>query len=107
MAAYHSISVQDVKAKLDAGEAVTIVDVRTQSEYADGHLKGAVLIPVDTIADQAAAKLPDQAAVIITYCRSGVRSATAAHTLVNLGYTNIYDMGGLQTWPYPDEIVTN
>ena len=99
-AEYHKMSQQDAKKIMDSGEAYTLVDVRTQSEYDTGHINGAVLIPVDEIGARAASELPDKNALIMVYCRSGVRSSQAATTLVGLGYTNVQDIGGISTWPY-------
>ena len=76
------------------------MDVRTQSEYDGGHIKDAVLIPYDEIGARAPTELPDKTARILVYCLSGSRSSAAAHTLVGLGYTNVYDMGGISDWPY-------
>ena len=99
-AVYHSATPQQVKEWLDSGSTVTVVDVRTQGEYGSGHLPGAILIPNETISDAPPAQLPDKDAVIVVYCRTGGRSRQAANKLVAIGYTNIYDMGGIQSWPY-------
>ncbi|MCL2342557.1 MAG: rhodanese-like domain-containing protein [Firmicutes bacterium] len=99
-AEYHKISAADAKAKMDSGTAYTLVDVRTKEEYTAQRIDGAVNIPVDQIKDLAAAMLPDKDALILIYCRSGNRSSSAAHTLVGLGYTNVYDFGGIIDWPY-------
>ena len=99
-AVYHTISPADAKAKMDSGAAYILVDVRTAEEYQAQRIGGAINIPVDQIQTLAASMLPDKNALIFTYCRSGVRSSNAAHTLVSLGYTNVYDMGGILNWPY-------
>lgn len=81
-------------------EGVIIVDVRTQSEYESGHIRGAVLIPNETITeDDMPSVLPDKNQTILIYCRSGNRSAQAARKLVSQGYINVYDFGGINTWP--------
>ena len=77
---------------------VIILDVRTLDEFNTEHIPGAVLLPVDEIADTAAGMIPDKEQIILVYCRSGVRSAVAAHILVNLGYLNVYDFGGIINW---------
>ena len=99
-AQYHKITAEQAKALMGDGEPYTLVDVRTEAEFNAGHIAGAKLIPDTEIKDRAATDLPDKGARILVYCRSGVRSAGAAHTLVNLGYTNVYDMGGIINWTY-------
>ena len=81
-------------------EDYILLDVRTREEYDSGHIKGAVLLPYDEIGERAAARLPDKSAVILVYCRSGVRSEIAARELLSLGYVNVYDMGGINGWSY-------
>jgi len=98
--ASQSITAADLQNMMSEGQDYTLVDVRTDSEYQAGHIEGAILIPVDVIGDQAASYLPDKNAFIVVYCRSGARSASAAAALVNLGYTNIHDLGGISNWPY-------
>ena len=80
-------------------QQVTVVDVRTQNEYDEGHIPNAVLIPNETIRTEPSL-LPDKQAVILVYCRSGNRSHQAAVKLVKLGYENVYDFGGINSWPY-------
>ena len=83
---------------------VIILDVREQDEYDSGHIKGAVLLPVGTINEEsAAAVISSKDTVVLVYCRSGNRSKTASQALVDLGYTNIYEFGGINTWPYEVE----
>ncbi len=82
--------------KLDDGHV--IVDVRRQEEYDEGHIPGAVLIPNETIGTEKPAELPDLDQIILVYCRSGNRSAQAAGKLAAMGYTKIYDFGGINTW---------
>lgn len=93
------ISAEEAKKMIDAG-GVTIVDVRRRDEFDAGHISGAVLVPVESITSQAPSALPDKNAVLLIYCRSGNRSATAAQRLHKLGYTNVYDFGGIIDWPY-------
>lgn len=93
------ISVDDVKEivdNLDEEENVVIIDVRTVQEYAEGHIAGAINLPLDIISNIDVAK--DKK--VIVYCRSGRRSNLAAIELIGLGYENVYDMGGLEDWPY-------
>ncbi len=98
------ITPKEAKVRLDVGEEVTFVDVRTQEEYEQGHIENAVLLPVDNISAYAPTVIPDTQAVYFVYCRTGNRSATASAQLVAMSYTNIFDLGDITLWPY--EIVT-
>ena len=80
-----------------------IVDVRTADEYAQKHIPGAILIPNESIGNEQPALLPDKDARIMVYCRSGNRSAQAAAKLIKMGYTNVYDFGGIKDWTYETE----
>lgn len=97
---YQKIKPEEVKKMMDNGDKITIVDVRTAGEYNSAHLEGAINIPVETISDKTPTALPDLNAVIIVYCLSGSRSAIAAKSLIALGYTAVYDMGAITSWPY-------
>ena len=97
--AYKKISAEDAKAIIDS-EEVIILDVRTQEECNSGHIENAVLLPVNEIKDNADEILADKNAKILVYCRSGNRSATASKELIEMGYTNVYDFGGIISWPY-------
>ena len=99
-AIYHKISASEAKAMMEKGNPFYLVDVRTQAEYDAERIDGAVLIPYDQIGSLAPTELPDKSALIFTYCRTGARSSVAAHTLVDMGYTNVFDIGGIQDWPY-------
>ena len=100
---YQQITQEAAKEMMDTQE-VLILDVREQHEYDSGHIPGAVLLPVGTITkDTAADVIDDLDTVVLVYCRSGNRSKTASQTLVDLGYTNIYEFGGITTWPYEVE----
>ena len=97
---YKSISQQEAKQMMDSGN-VLVLDVREQDEYSTGHIGGAVLLPVGTInADTASKVIPSKDTTVLVYCRSGNRSKKASATLAKLGYTNIYEIGGITTWPY-------
>ena len=101
---YQKISQDKAKEMMDTQE-VLVLDVREQSEYAGGHIPGAVLLPVGTIdEDTAAAVIPEKDTTVLVYCRSGSRSKRAAKALADLGYTGIYEFGGIMSWPY--DIVT-
>lgn len=97
---YKKITAEEAKSRIDSGDKVVILDVRTKAEYNSGHIPNAVLIPNETIADSMPELLPDLDAEILIYCRSGNRSAQAAKKLIAIGYTNVYDFGGINNWPY-------
>lgn len=78
-------------------DGAILVDVRTIAEYNSGHLDNAINLPVETIADTIETEISDKDKKIVLYCRSGNRSATAAQTLIDMGYKNVYDMGGMNT----------
>lgn len=100
---YQQISQEEAKEMMDSQE-VLILDVREQDEYDSGHIPGAVLLPVGSITEESAAEvIPEKDATVLVYCRSGNRSKTAAKTLAELGYTDIYEFGGITTWPYDVE----
>ena len=100
---YQQITQEEAKEMMDT-QNVVILDVREQNEYDGGHIPGAVLLPVGTIDEAAAAEvIPDKDSTVLVYCRSGNRSKTASSKLAELGYTNIYEFGGINTWPYETE----
>lgn len=99
-AAYEKISAQQAKEMIDKGEYGVILDVRTLEEYNEGHIEGATLLPDNEIKDKAEITLYDKEEVILVYCRSGRRSEAAAKVLVEMGYTKVYDFGGIIDWPY-------
>ena len=99
-AQYHLISAEEAKERLDSGDALVLVDVRTKEEFDAGHIESALLLPNEEILDSPPEILPDKNAEILIYCRSGNRSAQAAKKLVAMGYTNVYDFGGIIDWPY-------
>ena len=99
-ATYEQISGAEAKALMDSESGYIIIDARTQEEYDQGHIPGAILIPEYEIADRAEKELPDKDQLILVYCRSGRRSKIAAEELVKLGYTNIKEFGGIIDWEY-------
>lgn len=98
--AYTQISAEEARSMMDEQTDYILLDVRTQAEYDEGHIAGARLIPDSEIADRAEAELPDREATILVYCRSGRRSKLAAQALADLGYTKVYELGGIIDWPY-------
>ena len=100
---YQQITQEEAKNMMDTQEAI-VLDVREQDEFDAGHIPGAVLLPVGTITkDTAATVIPELDSVVLVYCRSGNRSKKASQALVELGYTGIYEFGGINTWPYEVE----
>ena len=99
-ATYEQISGAEAKALMDSENGYIIIDARTQEEYDQGHIPGAILIPEYEIADRAEKELHDKNQLILVYCRSGRRSKIAAEKLVKLGYTNVKEFGGIIDWEY-------
>ena len=98
-AAYHKLSAEEAYEMMASQEAV-VVDVRTREEYDGGHIENAVRVPNESIGSEMPEALPDKEATLQIYCRSGRRSKEAAQKLLELGYQNVYDFGGVIDWPY-------
>ena len=98
------ISPQQSKEMMNHSSPLIILDVRESDEYAKGHIANAILFPLSTIRPATTAeRLPDKDATILVYCQSGRRSKKACILLTKLGYTHIYDFGGIMDWPYDIE----
>ena len=102
-AVYVNITAEEAKQIMDSEEGYIILDVRTQEEYDQGHIPGAIVISHEEIEEKAEEVLTDKDQLILVYCRSGRRSKLAAEALVELGYTNIKEFGGIIDWPYEVE----
>ena len=102
-AVYVNITAEEAKQIMDNEEGYIILDVRTQEEYDQGHIPGAIVISHEEIAEKAEEVLTDKDQLILVYCRSGRRSKIAAEALAELGYTNIREFGGIIDWPYEVE----
>lgn len=102
-ATYQQISQDDAKKIMDEEENIVILDVRTQSEYESGHIKGAICIPNESISESVSDFLKDKDQTILVYCRSGNRSKQASQKLVDLGFTDVREFGGINTWQYETE----
>ena len=102
-AVYVNITAEEAKQIMDSEEGYIILDVRTQEEYDQGHIPGAIVISHEEIAEKAEEVLTDKNQLILVYCRSGRRSKITAEALVELGYTNIKEFGGIIDWPYEVE----
>ena len=101
---YQQITVQEAANIMQSETNYILLDVRTAQEYASGHIPGAVNLTNETITSEAIQQLPDKEQLILVYCRSGNRSKQASEKLVNLGYTNIVEFGGINDWS--GEVVT-
>ena len=102
-ASYEQITQEEAKQIMDTTNGYILLDTRTQEEYDQSHIPGALLIPHTEIAQRAADELPDKDQLILVYCRSGNRSKQASEALAELGYTNVKEFGGINTWPYEVE----
>lgn len=97
---YEQITPEEAKKIMDTQKAYVIIDARTEAEFAEGHIAGAILIPEYEITQKAEQEIPDKDTLILVYCRSGRRSKIAAEALINLGYTNVKEFGGIIDWQY-------
>ena len=101
---FQQISQEEAKTIMSTNQNAVVLDVRTQEEYDSGHIKEAVLLPVDAITEETAREvIPAKDTQVLVYCRSGNRSVTASKALAQLGYTEVYEFGGINTWPYETE----
>ena len=98
-ASYRQISMDEAITMMEEESGYIILDVRTPEEFADKHIPGAVNIPNETIAAEEIPELPDKDQLILVYCRSGNRSKQASEKLAALGYTNVVEFGGINSWP--------
>lgn len=96
---YKRISQNKAMKIMEEETGYLIVDVRRPDEFAEGHIEGAINVPNEEIADEMPEKLPDKDQLLLVYCRTGRRSKEAAEKLTKIGYTNIYEIGGINTWP--------
>ena len=97
---YEQISGEDAKRLMDTETDFIIVDARTEEEFNEGHIEGAILIPEYEISERAEKELPNKDQLILVYCRSGRRSKIASQALADLGYTNVKEFGGIIDWQY-------
>ena len=102
---YYRISAEVAHEMMVKESGYIILDVREQWEYNEVHIPDAVLLPVTQIIEKAAETLPDKDQKIFVYCRSGNRSLNASADLAALGYTNVWEFGGIIDWPYDVETV--
>ena len=102
---YRQVSMKEAIALMESEEDYLILDVRTAEEYAAGHIPGAVNLPNEDISAQTVSILPEPSQLILVYCRSGNRSKQASRKLAQLGYGNVVEFGGINSWP--GQIVTD
>ena len=101
---YTSISAEEAKEIMETQPKAVILDVRERDEYEQGHIPDAVLLPVGTITAETTARfIASDDTPVLVYCRSGNRSKAASEALAELGYTQVYEFGGIQDWPYETE----
>ena len=101
---YTSIDQETAKLMMELDDGHVVVDVRRQDEFDEGHIPGAICVPNESITDTQPAELPDLDQVILVYCRSRRRSKEAAQKLYDIGYTNVFEFGGIIDWT--GEVVT-
>lgn len=97
---YRQITQEEAREIMEKDKDITVLDVRTPEEFAAGHIKGAVNVPLSQIGDGEIGELPDHSRRVLVYCRSGVRSKMAAEKLAAKGYENVEEFGGVLTWRY-------
>ena len=95
---YTSITMKEAEEIFKTEGDYIILDVRRADEFAEGHIPGAINIPNENIGNDEIPALPDKDRLILVYCRSGRRSKEASDKLLNLGYTNVVEIGGILDW---------
>ena len=95
---YTQIGMDEAVSMMEEEKDYIILDVRTPEEFAEKHIPGAINIPNETIGNDEIEELPEKEQLILVYCRSGNRSKQASVKLAALGYTNIYEFGGINDW---------
>ena len=98
-AGYEQISQDEAMQIMEEETGYLILDVRRPDEFAEGHIEGAINVPNEEIADEVLEELPDKDQLLLVYCRTGRRSKEASEKLAKIGYTNVYEIGGINTWP--------
>lgn len=102
-AAVRQYSIRPEQALTNSQNGAVFVDVRTDEEYSEAHIPGAIHIPADEVRERLAREIPDTGTELIFYCSAGKRAQTALETALELGYQRVYNMGGLKDWPYETE----
>ena len=100
---YRQISMEEAVTMMEEETEYIILDARTAEEYSEKHIPGTINIANESIGTEDILELPDKDQLILVYCRSGNRSRTASARLAGLGYTQVYEFGGIRDWPYETE----
>ena len=100
---YMNINAEKAKEMMENLEEFVLLDARSEEEFFEGHIPGATVIPHDEIEERAESEIPEKDVPVVVYCRSGRRSKIAAEALVSLGYSEVYEFGGIIDWPYEIE----
>ena len=100
---YMNINAEKAKEMMDGLEKFVLLDARSEEEFSEGHIPGAIVIPHEEVSERAEAEIPEKDVPVFVYCRSGNRSKTASKALVDLGYSEVYEFGGIIDWPYEIE----
>ena len=95
---YKKISQDEAMKIMEEESGYLIVDVRRPDEFAEGHIEGAINVPNEGIAEEMPEELPDKDQLLLIYCRTGRRSKEASEKLAKIGYKNVYEFGGINTW---------
>ena len=96
---YRQISMDEAIKLMESESDYIILDVRTAEEFAAAHIPDAINIPNESISDKEIPELPDSEQLILVYCRSGNRSKQASEKLAAMGYSNVVEFGGINSWP--------
>jgi phage shock protein E len=97
------LTAAEAKRRLDGEPGIVLLDVRNPEEYREKHLPGSILIPLHQLAKEVQQKIPVKSSPVFVYCLRGTRSAKAAEILGALGYTQVFQLGGIAKWPYETE----
>ena len=100
---YMKINAEKAREMMNELEEFVLLDARSEEEFSEGHIPGAIVIPHEEISERAENEILEKDVPIFVYCRSGRRSKIAAEELVSLGYSEIYEFGGIIDWPYEIE----
>ena len=100
---YMNINAEKAKEMMENLDEFVLLDARSEEEFSEGHIPGAIVIPHEVVSERAEAEIPEKDVPVFVYCRSGRRSKIAAEELVSLGYSEVYEFGGIIDWPYEIE----
>ncbi len=100
---YMNIGPKEAKKLMEELDEFVLLDARSEEEFSEGHIPGAIVIPHDKIYERAESEISEKDVPVFVYCRSGRRSKVAAEALLELGYEKIYEFGGISSWPYEIE----